>query len=210
MTDPAHTTLHTALTQLPDMIGELRGYLEPGKTGSTGRSAPRTTPSAPIQLSPMDDADDLYAALREHAACIADTLGMKPPTTVGRYVNGEKGLPANTPPEIAFNQSLNLTRFIEHHLPMLDDDELRSEIAGDLIRRWGRTDRRYPAQAPKQHMPLRCVSCEVMLVYMHPPRSFGSDETFVCDSCGRWHTEQEIAEQRIKHQRELKAKGGAA
>lgn len=208
MSDPAHT--QAALKQIPDIIGELRGNLEPGRSGDTGRSAPGTKPNAPLQLSPVDDADDLYAALREHAACIADALGTKPPKTIGREVNGEKGLPANTPPETAYSQAHNLARFIEHQLHMVTDEDLQDEIAGDLIRRWRKASKKYPAQAPKQHVPIRCISCEVMLVYMHPPRSFGFDETFVCDSCGRWHTETEIAEQRLRHRAELKAKGKAA
>ena len=208
MVNPAH--IKAALTEIPGIIGELRTNLEPGRTGSTGRSAPGIKPTAPLQLSPVDDADDLYATLREHVACIADALGTKPPTTIGRNHGGEKGLPANTPSETAFGQSRILARFIEHQLHMVTDEDLQDEIAGDLIRRLRRASKKYPSQAPKQHVPVRCMSCEVMLVYMHPPRSFGFDETFVCESCGRWHTETEIAEQRLRHRAELKAKGKVA
>lgn len=207
-TDPAH--LQTALKELPGIIGELRTNLEPGRAGTNVRKAPGAKPTAPLQLSPVDDADDLYAALREHAACIADTLGTKPPTTIGRHHGGEKGLPANTPAETAFGQAQVLARYIEHQLHMIDDDDLQDEIASDIISRWKRAASKYPSDAPKQHVPIRCISCEVKLVYKHPPRSFGSDETFVCESCGRWHTETEIAEQRLRHQAELKAKGKVA
>ena len=204
------TDLNAALNQIPDIIGELRGKLEPGRDRSTGRSAPGAKPTTPIQLDPVDDADELYIALREHSACIADMLGSKPPRTIGREVNGEKGLPANTPPETAFAQARMLARYIEHQRPMVMDEELVTDIRRDIIRRWRRAANKYPAQAPKQHIPVRCASCEVMLVYMHPPRSFGADETYVCDSCGRWHTEQEIAVQKLRHNAEVKAKGRVA
>lgn len=209
MTDP-HPELHEALTQIPGIIGELRGYLEPGRTGSTGRSAPGAKLIAPIQLSPVDDADDLYATLREHATCIADALGTKPPTTIAWTRQREHGLPANTTPETAYKHARTLTRFIEHQLPMIRDNDLETSISRDITRRWVKASEKYPAQAPRQHLPIRCVTCEMMLVYMHPPRSFGADETFVCDSCGRWHTETEVAEQRVQHQHELVAKGKAA
>lgn len=209
MTDPA-PALHAAITELPDLIGELRGYLVPGRTGTTGRSAPGTKLSAPIQLGPVDDADDLYATLREHAACIAAELDTKPPQTITWAGDRENGLPANTPPETAYAHSRTLARFIEHQLPMIRNNDLTESIQRDIIKRWSKASKKYPAEAPRQHLPVRCITCEVMLVYMHPPRSFGSDETFVCDSCGRWHTEQEIAEQRVQHQAEAAAKGRAA
>ncbi|WP_167197961.1 hypothetical protein [Brevibacterium pigmentatum] len=205
-----HPGFHAALTEIPGLIGELRGYLEPGRSGTTGRAAPGAKLTAPIQLGPVDDADDLYATLREHAACIADELGTKPPTTIAWAKNRENGLPANTPPETAFAQSRTLARFIEHQLPMVRDNDLTESIQRDIIKRWLKATKKYPAEAPRQHLPVRCIACEVMLVYMHPPRSFGFDETFVCESCGRWHTETEIAEQRLQHRAEQAAKGRAA
>lgn len=202
--------LQLALKQLPDLIGELRGYIEPGKTGTTSRSAPGITPNAPLNVNPVDDADELYATLREHAACIADALDTAPPSTIAWTRGRENGLPANTAPETGFVHARSLARFIEHQLPMVRDDDLIGDIEHDIVRRWKKAAKKYPSRAPKEHVPVRCAHCEMMLVYKHPPRSFGSDETFVCDSCGKWHTEQELAEQRVRHVEESRRKGRAA
>lgn len=195
-----------AIRHAADLIGELRAYTTPGRRGDSNRGAPGVTRTAPISLGPVDDADDLYAALREHSGMIASELGTRPPRSIGREHHGEKGLPADTPPEIAFANARTLARYIEHQLPMLRDDQLIEDIKVDIGERWERISPKYPPSAHPEHVQARCVKCGCLTIDRHPPRSYGADETYTCSNCGRWHTEQEVITRRAARERELKSK----
>ena len=197
-----------AVKHAADLIGELRAYTTPGRRGDTNRGAPGVTRTAPLSLGPVDDADDLYAALREHSAMIATELGTRPPRTIGREHHGEKGLPANTPPETAFTNARTLARYIEHQLPMIRDEDLITMIKLDLGERWERINPKYPPSARPEHVQARCVKCGCLTIDRHPPRSFGADENYTCSNCGRWHTEQEVITRRAARERELKSRPG--
>lgn len=190
----------------PDLIGELRAYTQPVKREGHVRNAPGFSPTIPLAAGPVDDADDLYAALREHTAATADALGIRPPHTIGRNHAGERGLPAGTTPEAAFANARTLARFLEHQLPMIRDDDLTADIKNDLGERWRNISRKYPPTAAPMPIQARCINCSCLTIEQHSPRSFGDDETYVCSNCGRWHTEREVIERRASREREKKHK----
>lgn len=189
-----------------DLIGELRGYTQPVRRNDHARSAPGFKATIPLAAGPVDDADDLYAALREHTAAVADVLGIRPPHTIGRNHGGERGLPAGTTPEDAFVNARTLARFLEHQLPMIRDDDLVGGIRGDLGERWRVISSKYPPTAPPEHVNARCGLCSRLTIFRYPARSFGADETYSCTNCDKWYTEREIVERMAARQRELKAK----
>lgn len=189
-----------------DLIGELRAYTQPVKREGHVRNAPGFKPTIPLAAGPVDDADDLYAALREHTAAVADMLGIRPPRTIGRTHAGEKGLPAGTTPEDAFAHARTLARFLDHQLHMIRDPHLQDDIQEDIGKRWARVSRKYPPTAAPLPIQARCINCSCLTIEQHSPRSFGDDETYVCSTCGRWHTEKEVLARRAAREREKKAK----
>ena len=199
-----------SLKHAPDLIGELRGYTQPARRNTHARNAPGFTATIPLAAGPVDDADDLYAALREHTGATADALGTRPPHTIGRNHAGERGLPAGTTPEAAFANARTLARFLEHQLPMIRDADLTADIKNDLGERWRDISRKYPPTAAPTHVNARCGNCTRLTIFKHPARSFGADETYVCENCGKWSTEREILERMAARQRELKPKRKSA
>lgn len=189
-----------------DLIGELRGYTQPVKREGHVRNSPGFSPTIPLAAGAVDDADDLYAALREHVGAVADVLGIRPPRTIGRNHGGERGLPAGTTPADAFLNARTLARFLEHQLPMIRNDDLEGEIRNDLGERWRLISRKYPPTAPPEHVNARCGLCSRLTVFRYPARSFGADETYTCTNCGKWYTEREIVERMAARHRELKVK----
>ncbi|MFB9776133.1 hypothetical protein [Brevibacterium otitidis] len=199
-------TYRAALKHLPDIVGELRSYIEPGKTPSDRPTRFRgSTP--PIAIGPTHDADNTYAALTEHCEAIAEALDTRPPDTGIRRVNDRpQGFPADTPPETAFVKTRTLCRFIAHQLHMVKDDFMIREIEADIVRSYRTLTAKYPPEALPERLQARCGNCRRLTVFKHPPRSFGTDETFICKTCGKWHSEIEIMERRASRERELKAK----
>lgn len=188
-----------ALDDAPDIIGELRGIITPGSVPSDGARRHATLRRLPLNAAPVDDADDLYAALVEHAEATADLAHTKPPS---RIQWAREGLPAGTPPEAAYRATLAITRWLEPHLHLIDDEDIRRDIMSDIITRVDKLNARYPVSARPEHVDARCGNCRRLTVYRHPPRSFRADEPHVCDQCGKHHTEQEIVALMASRQRE--------
>lgn len=214
MTDPS-PDLHEALTTAPTLLAEIRANLTPTRTSDGTPGTPGHHRSAPLALHAVDTADNIYAPLIEHAEAIADIINMRPPTfravraTTGRPI----GLPAGTGPNEAKTLGIRLCRYIEHHLPHVDDPELVNDIATDIIQRVNQADQRYPRDPKPEQIPARCTACECLDVHKHPPRQPGAPETFRCRSCGHTLTEGEAMRQCEARERELKARrrgGGAA
>lgn len=195
-------TLTHALRHTPPLIRELRTRLEPGR-GGTERRAPGYSRQAPLAIVVMDDADDLYAALHEHAACIADELGTRPPKAA---CWASRGIPAGMTPDTAHHHARALARFIEHQHPLIPDRGLRDDIEHDLVNRFERVAGRYPLTPDPERIDARCAGCGRLDLYQHPPQNPGDDETYKCHRCHRWATETEIVERRAARERELKAK----
>lgn len=208
-TQPVHDDFRYAMAIAPDIIGELRAYTAGHRTGEQTRSAPGHKPTAPLNTRPVDDADAVYALIREHTHGLAAALGINPPRTLtwATPTGDDRGLPAGTPPEQAFAETKKLCTFLTHQLENLRDDDLATAIVDDLTGAVFRLDNRYPVDAPDVHVKARCGACETLAIYRRPPRSFGADETYMCTSCGKHHTETEITELMLARQKELKARG---
>lgn len=216
MTDPAPAQqIREALHTAPILLAEIRANLTPSRTSDGTPGAPGHHRSAPLALHAVDDADDIYAALVEHAEAIAGVLGMTPPAApVNRSSTGRPlGLTAGTTAAEAKWVATILSRFIEHHLTYLTDDpELIQDISNDIITRIHRADRNYPRTAKPEQIPARCTLCEVLDVYKHPPRNVGDPERYECRSCDHTLTETEAMRQCEAREKELRArrgKGGA-
>lgn len=215
MPDP-FPELREALRTAPILLAEIRANLTPSRTTDGTRGAPGHHRSAPLALHAVDDADDIYAALVEHAEAIAGVLNMTPPvapvtrTTTGRPL----GLPAGTTSAAASKTAITLCRFIEHHITYLSDDpDLVNDIANDIIQRVNKSDRRYPRTAKPEQIPARCTKCECLDVHKYPPREVGQPEWFQCRSCDHTLTESEAMRQCEAREKELRArrgKGGVA
>lgn len=199
--------LHDALSIAPDIIGELRAYTHPGRTGTQERPTKGFGSRPPLAAGPIDDSDHLYSLLREHAAGVASAIGTKTPTTTSWAPGGnDRGLPANTSPETAYSEARKLSHFIDHQIHHLDDEDYTDAIHHDLINTVETLNAKYPTTGEQEHIQARCLTCKKLTLFKYPARSYKADETYVCATCGRWHTEIEITERRAARERELKAK----
>lgn len=194
--------LKQALTVMPGLIFQLRCRLEPGRAGAE-RRAPGYAKQAPVALVVLDDCDALYRCLHEHAGCIAEVLGTKPPRSEAWLGRGVK---ASTTPDVALHHSQALARFILHQLPLLPDAELMRDIEHDILTRAHKAQAKYSETPPPERIDARCGACGKLTIDKHPPRHFGGDETWECSTCHKWHTETEILARRAARERELKAK----
>lgn len=212
MPDPV-PALREALKTAPSLLAEIRANLTPSRTTDGTPGAPGHKRTAPLALHAVDDGDDIYAALVEHAEALAGVLGMKPPTvSVARATNGRPlGMTAGTTPSAANKTAITLCRFIEHHITFLHDDpELVTDISNDIVNRVNRADKNYARTAKPEQIPARCTKCEVLDVYKHPPKDVGAPERFRCRSCDHELTEPEAMRQCEARERELKARRGGA
>ena len=199
--------LHEALAIAADIIGELRAYTEPGRAGAQERPTKGFGSRPPLAAGPIDDADHLYSLLREHTTGLAEALGTKPPITSSWTPAGnDRGLPANTSPETAYTNAQKLARFIDHQIHHLNDGDYVQAIHHDLINTIETLDAKYPTTGAQEHVQARCLTCKKLTLFKYPARSYKADETYVCGTCHRWHTETEIMERRAARERELKAK----
>lgn len=196
------TTVVEALRGMPPLIHHLRMSLEPGRAG-TERRAPGYAKQAPLAIITLDHADDLYACLHEHAACVADVLGTKPPKA---QCWAGRGIPTSMEPGTVLHHSEALARFLEHQLPMVSDTQLAGDIEVDIIRRYTKISTAHTLTPDPERVDARCKNCSKLNLYKHPPENPGDDETFRCHTCHCWHTETDVMERRAARERELKAK----
>lgn len=208
MTTTMETRCAQALHELPHLIAELRAHREPGKTGEQGRRTIKATnTSAPARLATICDADDAYARLHEHAQAIADMLATTAPKVpIYRNPQRDLGLPSNIGAIEAARHAHTLAKFIHHQLPQTRDDDIIHDIQADITTTWQRLTRRYPHEAPPEHVDARCAACHRLTIHKHPPHEPQADETYICAACGKWHTEHELLERIAARQRELKAR----
>lgn len=194
---------------IPFLLGEIRGQLSPTSTPSDGMpGASGTNKSAPISLSAVDDSDDLYATLVEHAESVASAMDMKaPPLPCLRRDRGPMGFPAHTGPDAAVQMGKNACRFIEYHLDYLSTD-LADEIFTDLQGRYARLTARYQTKAEAEQMPCRCPECSCLSVYKKPPKEFGDPEVYHCRTCMKVLTEAQSLKQCELREAELKSRRG--
>jgi predicted RNA-binding Zn-ribbon protein involved in translation (DUF1610 family) len=198
------TTLTQALADLPDLIVELRSRITPGRGGGEGRRAPGYAQHAPVALGTLDAADDLYGSLVEHAACIADELGTRPPRA--RAWGGTRGIPAHMDDSTTHHQARALARFITHQLPLVTDTSLAFDIESDIVKRHNKYAARYPRTPATEKIDARCPNCGRLDIHQHPPDAPGDDETWKCASCGLHLQETQVLERREARARELRAK----
>lgn len=198
------TTLTATLEELPGLIAELRTRLEPGRSGESERRAPGYAKHAPASLGPLDTADDLYGTLVEHAACIADVLGTRPPRA--RVWGGSRGIPTHMTAEDVQHQARALARFITHQLPLVQDRDLAADIECDLIRRHQRATNTYPTTPGPEKIDARCRNCGRLNIHQHPPEDVGEDQTWKCHTCGLHLAERDVIERLAAREREKKHK----
>src|SRR5699024_9845797 len=80
---------------IPYLLGEIRSRITPESAPPNGMpSGSGTKKPAPASIGAIDDSDDLYAALVEHAQSIAEALEMKgPPLPHRKSERGPLGYP---------------------------------------------------------------------------------------------------------------------
>lgn len=192
-----------ALKQAPSMVAELRRQIMPDKGEKPEISAPAQKPSAPLSIHAMADCDSIYSLLYRHAENVADLLQSKMPTVP--IVGGWEpiGLPAGTTPEDAYDHARKLSRYLEHQTHMVPVDWER-KISREIVKVMGRLTERYPEHEPPERINARCRECERLTLYRYPPKRYGADERFKCQSCGLHHLNEEVAVQQLKRENEIK------
>lgn len=191
-----------ALKLAPSMVAELRSRLIPEKGEKAERVAASTTPSAPLSLSAMADADALYALLYRHAENVADLLNSTPPKVP--ILSGWEpiGLPSGITPEKAYDHARKLARYLEHqtHLvPIAWQMKIRREVQKVM----GRLVEKYPTHEPPELLNARCRGCDKLALYRHAPKHFKGDERFKCHSCGLHHSSAEVRQQQEMREKEI-------
>lgn len=192
---------------IPYLLGEIRSRITPESSyESSGMpSVRRLTPPAPLSISAVDDSDDLYAALIEHAGSVSGAINLEMPRLrCIRNSRGPAGFPSDTTVEAAISLSRTAARFIEYHLPFLTND-LADEIYTDLQRRFEWLSSRYQRNAEAEQIPARCPECLCLSVFKKPPRQFGDDEVYHCRTCMKVLTEAEAYRQCEAREKELKS-----
>lgn len=194
---------------IPDLLGEIRGRVTPADTPPTGMpSGSGTKMSVPISIGAVDDGDDLYAALVEHAQAIAQELGMiGPPLPHRKAERGPLGFPAHTTVGSAIHMGRNACRFIQYHLDYISTD-LADEVYTDLKRRYSWLHARYQRNAEAEQLAARCPECSCLSVYKKPPKKFEDPEVFHCRTCMNILTEAETYRQCELREKELKSRKG--
>ena len=191
------------------LLGEIRSRITPESAPPNGMpSGSGTKKSAPASIGAIDDSDDLYAALVEHAQSIAEALEMKgPPLPHRKSERGPLGYPAHTTVDAAINMGRNACRFIEYHLTYVSND-LADDVYTDLKRRYGWLSSRYQRNAEAEQLPARCPECSCLSVYKKPPKQYGDDEVYHCRTCMKVLTEAEAYRQCELREKELKSRKG--
>ncbi|QUL79911.1 hypothetical protein [Brevibacterium sp. SMBL_HHYL_HB1] len=185
-----------ALKQAPSLVAELRKRIMPEKGEKPERSAPSQKPSAPLNIHAMSDCDSIYSLLYRHAENVADLLGGTMPTVP--IVGGWEpvGLPAGVEPDVAYENTLKLARYLEHQTHLVPVNWQR-KIMREISKKSEELVKKYPTHAPKEQMNATCRACNYRL-YRFPPKRYKADELYKCIHCGLVHTEQEAAEQEAK------------
>lgn len=195
------------LADIPDLLAEVRSQVQPGSAPQDGMPrvhGPKTP--APLSVGALDDSDDMYAALVEHAYTVAEVMALPyPPLPHVHSTRGPLGYPAHTTPGAAAAMARNACRFIDYHLDTIDT-ELAEDITADITRRYDYLRGRYPRIAQEEQMPARCPHCDCLAVYKKPPRCFGDPEVYTCRNCERTLQEPEVLHQCELREKELKRK----
>ena len=194
---------------IPYLLGEIRSRISPASSPQNGMPTGKGTKKpAPASIGAIDDSDDLYAALVEHAQSIAEELEMKGPPLLHRKSDrGPLGFPAHTTVDAAISMGRNACRFIEYHLPYVGND-LADDVYTDIKRRYAWLSSRYQRNAEAEQLPARCPECLCLSVYKKPPREFGDAEVYHCRTCMNVLTEAEAYRQCEAREKELKSKRG--
>lgn len=107
------------LDQVPVLVEFLRGHRVPLKAGAMDERVTGGGGDAPVpfRLDPVDDADDLYAALVEYAGEVAERLETALPITgsdVWGTYQGSQGVPAHLGPAGARRVTFQMVEWLTH------------------------------------------------------------------------------------------------
>lgn len=117
------------LDQVPVLIEFLRGHRVPLQAGSLNERVTGGGGEAPVpfRVDPVDDADDLWAALIEYTGEIASRLEQALPVTgsdVWATFRGTQGIPAHLGPAGARRASFTIVAWLIDHAPRIHPLEL--------------------------------------------------------------------------------------
>lgn len=175
------------LDQVPILVEFLRGHRVPLKAGTLddrvsggGGEAP-----VPFRLDPVDDADDLYAALVEYAGEVAERLEVALPhsgSDVWGTFAGVQGIPAHLGPTGARNAVSRICEWLMHRAVRIRQLELTDseEHLFALVRKLGARYTVPPVDRPsRRRVCTVCGEQAVVVAWL-----LGGTGEAECRTCG--------------------------
>jgi hypothetical protein len=181
-----------AVDEAPDVLAHLRAQIVPDSIVATDRERVSGSSSArlPLRVSPLEDADLLYATLASWCTDHARRLGLRPPGTVQVYFDADvdvRGIPAGWSPEQAFSLGRSVCGFLAKHHELIAHLPHAGIYHDDLVDLVGRLRSRYRLNQPtaRRYRPRPCPLCGEVRVLVHWPTEPGQEIVVKCDYC--WH-----------------------
>lgn len=193
------TSFAAALTWLPGLLAVIRDRVTPGTPeAESQRRPPGAHRSTPLRLEPFCDVEESLRILAEAAVTVRSLTGACFP--------GKTSMPPGASPREVAEHTGRICGFLLHHAPSARDKATAQDIEVDIITLYEKLASKYPLKAPPERVEARCARCLKLDLYQHPPEAYQGDQTWRCSSCGKWHTEVEVVEQRAAWEREMKRK----
>lgn len=178
------------LDQVPLLVEFLRGHMVPLKAGALDERVTGGGGEAPVpfRVDPVDDADDLWAALIEYTGEVAERLGVPLPHSgndIWRPNGAVQGIPAHLGPAGARRAAFTVIGWLIDRAPRIRPLQLgdsEGHLFG-LIRKFGARYMVPPVDRPaRRRICTVCGEQQVVVDWI-----LGGTGEAVCRTCGATH-----------------------